>query len=494
MGQSLDSMRQPQQERQRSKAELLYDVVAAAGNVDTIKVLFYEGASLEWIDIDGKNPLIVACMNPNLIDCAKTLIELGANINAYRPGRHNGTPLHHAARKGLERTVALLLSQGANALVRNDDCQTPLDVARLNGHADVVRTLENHICYFSGWVREIYGPGFLGALAPHLLSRKIWVVVIPLGPNNRARLLKLELAVYSTLEDAQPSMVISLWKSRIEKPNLNQTDLTLTISDDSTKCRLKLASAIQGDKQQIPSLYAACQGTSQVMYPSVNHGTENSVAAAELATSSSNSVQSASGATPMTPNSHRTPEESNTNGWGKSASNDSHNEWGPVVRPSKANTRGWMDEQTKDDYNGWSVNDSRPLGNRTKHAQTNEESTSTGHINQSTYASVPSAPSAPPIPEEHLFEGPIHYPSIDLSTDVSTQPLDNEANSSNGKKDGGDSSSSCVICWEAPIEGACIPCGHMAGCMSCLTEIKAKKGVCPVCRSVMDQVVKIYAV
>ncbi|GJS72725.1 ankyrin repeat-containing protein [Tanacetum coccineum] len=29
-------------------------------------------------------------------------------------------------------------------------------------------------------------------------------------------------------------------------------------------------------------------------------------------------------------------------------------------------------------------------------------------------------------------------------------------------------SSLCVICLDAPVEGALIPCGHMAGCMSCL--------------------------
>ncbi|KAF9607610.1 hypothetical protein IFM89_037538 [Coptis chinensis] len=31
--------------------------------------------------------------------------------------------------------------------------------------------------------------------------------------------------------------------------------------------------------------------------------------------------------------------------------------------------------------------------------------------------------------------------------------------------------SSCAICLDAPIEGACIPCGHMPGCMSCLSNI-----------------------
>jgi ankyrin repeat protein len=38
------------------------------------------------MDKEGKTPLIVACMNPELYNVAKTLIELGANINAYRPG------------------------------------------------------------------------------------------------------------------------------------------------------------------------------------------------------------------------------------------------------------------------------------------------------------------------------------------------------------------------------------------------------------------------
>lgn len=45
----------------------------------------------QWIDKEGKTPLIAACMNPQLSNVAKTLIELGANVNAYRPGIF-GTP------------------------------------------------------------------------------------------------------------------------------------------------------------------------------------------------------------------------------------------------------------------------------------------------------------------------------------------------------------------------------------------------------------------
>ena len=105
-------------------------------------------------------------------------------------------------------------------------------------------------------------------------------------------------------------------------------------------------------------------------------------------------------------------------------------------------------------YKGWGVPDSGPVGNPTQHAQTSDNI----------------SPSAPPIPED----------------------LDG-ASVTNDMKDGG-SSSSCAICFEAPIEGACIPCGHMAGCMACLNEIKAKKGDCPVCRGKINQVVRLYAV
>ncbi|MCE3052523.1 putative E3 ubiquitin-protein ligase xbat35, partial [Datura stramonium] len=113
---------------------------------------------------------------------------------------HAGTVLHHAAKRGLDDTVQLLLSYGANPLIKNDACQTPLEVARAKGFSNVVRTIERQICVFSGWMKEFYGLGFLEALAPQLLSRKIWVVVIPWGIVDPLKPLKLELAIYSSLQ------------------------------------------------------------------------------------------------------------------------------------------------------------------------------------------------------------------------------------------------------------------------------------------------------
>lgn len=100
----------------------------------------------------------------------------------------------------------ILIWFSANALLVNDDCQTALDLARAKGYSKIVRLIEvmlslfltpnlslkwwelpyidiiflfwylkSHICLYAGWLRELYGPGFLEMLAPQLISRKVWV-------------------------------------------------------------------------------------------------------------------------------------------------------------------------------------------------------------------------------------------------------------------------------------------------------------------------------
>ncbi|XP_047166265.1 putative E3 ubiquitin-protein ligase XBAT35 [Vigna umbellata] len=102
-------------------------------------------------------------------------------------------------------------------------------------------------------------------------------------------------------------------------------------------------------------------------------------------------------------------------------------------------------------------------------------------------------PSAPPIVGDIPTDGPIQYPSIDLSpVDMASSDVEKLPNGE-GKTASG-SGSSCVICLDAPAEGACIPCGHVAGCMSCLNEVKSKKWGCPVCRGKIDQIIKLYHV
>jgi hypothetical protein len=113
-------------------------------------------------------------------------------------------------------------------------------------------------------------------------------------------------------------------------------------------------------------------------------------------------------------------------------------------------------------------------------------------------------PTAPPLAEGTFYAGPVQYPSIDFTPVDVTMPQtegDTTVNSAKTGQNDADTSSSgntpsgtCVICLDAPVEGACIPCGHMAGCMSCLKDIESKKWGCPICRAKINQIIRLYAV
>ncbi|CAI9771246.1 unnamed protein product [Fraxinus pennsylvanica] len=431
--------------QQQSKDELLYQQVNY-GNIDGIKLLRNEGAGLEWIDSEGKTPLIIACMNPALHNVAKTLIELGANVNAYRPGRHAGTPLHHAAKRGLDQTVKLLLSHGANVLVMNDDCQTPLDIARGKGYSNVVRTIEVHVCLFSGWLRELYGPGFLELLAPQLLSRKVWVVVLPCGSRNLRKPLKLELAIYASTQDAQPRLIIPLWKANLEEPNFNLPDPAAIVSDIASKTRVKLATANESDKQQLQRFCNACKGIPQVTHPTFPVNTQVPAVQAtappacedeEVALAINASLQAAAHERPPSIDSHPVASSS-------SANVDSSNPGNSYILGASITHKG----------SDGTLQEAGPSGSQAQHIQTQNIIPS---VVQSTLKnpSAVSVPSAPPVADVVTDDGPIHYPSIDSSpVDLSSAAVDALPASLDGKIED-NAASSCTICLDAPVEGAC---------------------------------------
>jgi protein neuralized len=41
---------------------------------------------LQWVDKEGRTPLILACTRGDLFEMVLTLLTLGANLKAYRPG------------------------------------------------------------------------------------------------------------------------------------------------------------------------------------------------------------------------------------------------------------------------------------------------------------------------------------------------------------------------------------------------------------------------
>ncbi|KAL2921329.1 putative E3 ubiquitin-protein ligase XBAT35 [Bienertia sinuspersici] len=448
--------------QQQSKDELLYQQVSY-GNVEGIKSLHREGAGLEYKDREGKTPLILACLNPALYNVAKTLIELGANVNAYRPGRNGGTPLHHAAKRGLENVVTLLLSHGANALLINDDCQTPLEVARAKGYSNVVRAIESHICLYSGWLRELYGPGFLEMLAPQLLSRKVWVVVLPCGSRNLRKPFRLELAVYTNIQDAQPRTTIALWRATMEEPAFNQPNPSFESVEGREVVGLDVLVVMHSN-------FPFNNATSVFPSTAPPAAIEAPPAAPEVPPVSKNTT---------------TPDEDMELAMAINASIQSAIEEGiPVdhVRPpndaSSSSTAPHSDPS----------NTQADTPSKKASCSDGETSGASALTTNDTMTPMPT-PSAPSLTDDGFPDGPIHYPTIDSSM---FDTVETKYTTEDGSKKG--ESSSCVICFDAPVEGACVPCGHMAGCMSCLNEIKEKKWGCPVCRTNIDQVIKVFSV
>lgn len=501
---------------QQSKDEMLYTEVVN-GNYDGVKALRRAGAGLEWMDKEGRTPLILACTRGDLLEMAITLINMGANINSYKPGVHGGTPLHHAAKRGLDKTVTMLLSRGANPLAINDDCQTPLDMARAKGHVTVVRIIEGRISLFCGMLRELSGPGFLEALAPQWLSKKIWAVVLPSISHNPRRPPRFELVIYQTPKDPKPRTIISLSKVEIEEPKFGLPDPVLVLFDKGTRSRYKFLSESEGDKPQLHRFYEACKG-SRMLQDEVNGPVvwgspplqPNLLATppanmplpedAELAMAIAASIQFASqeGIPPVSQQASLT---SDLNGWESISAGGGPSDRTTVPSNNVGNS-GWSGNVGSTSCNGWAADEARPSSSNTAETLTNDPAVSRPSIsaNSVTASVAVCSPSAPPLPAENVLssdDGPILYPSIDvfpIEDDFSSTAEHGTQSLASSSKAEGETSGTCIICWDAPAKGVCIPCGHLAGCMSCLNEIKVKNWGCPVCRAIIEQVIKVYAV
>ena len=109
--------------------------VAAAGHEAWVRVLVAAGAPVD--PKSGLTPLHIACANARL-DCIRTLIQLGASVNAL--GTNRRTPLLFAVASTAcsAAIVNVLLESGANANAVDADKQTALHIAARVGTSSAV--------------------------------------------------------------------------------------------------------------------------------------------------------------------------------------------------------------------------------------------------------------------------------------------------------------------------------------------------------------------
>lgn len=121
----------------------LHCAIDGGDRPDIIRWLIAHGASLEWKGFNGYSPLHYAC-GSGRIQIARTLIELGADVNRRTPIDGGDTPLILAAEAGHLEIVRLLLEHGADPEIRNTYVgHTAADMAKHEKHWEIVDCLED---------------------------------------------------------------------------------------------------------------------------------------------------------------------------------------------------------------------------------------------------------------------------------------------------------------------------------------------------------------
>ncbi|TMW63545.1 hypothetical protein Poli38472_002486 [Pythium oligandrum] len=109
-----------------------------------------------------------------------------------------------------------------------------------------------------------------------------------------------------------------------------------------------------------------------------------------------------------------------------------------------------------------------------------------------------SAPVAP-LPTVTIQSPPELQPTQTSVGDAISPSQENDnlmASSPNGQEEVDDSllkeQTECVICMTAQRNAICVPCGHVAGCFECLHRHALTSKKCPICRSFVQTVIRVY--
>ena len=124
---------------------LEYTALARAvnnGNKECCELLLDRGANIETRDLCEKTPLMSASINGSDSMC-RLLLGRGADVNACTT--RNRTALHYVSRYNYKVSVAILLLKEGARFTRDDEGNTPLDLARESKVPEMRSLLENHI-------------------------------------------------------------------------------------------------------------------------------------------------------------------------------------------------------------------------------------------------------------------------------------------------------------------------------------------------------------
>ncbi|POM64911.1 LOW QUALITY PROTEIN: Hypothetical protein PHPALM_19495, partial [Phytophthora palmivora] len=142
--------------------------------------------------VKGTTPLMVAASKKYGVETVRSLIDLGADLDAKDSAKHKNTALHYAAYSNRIAQLEILLDAGADTFALNAKGHTALDVARLRGRKEATAALTSRL----KWL--VVSKSLLG------FWKRRWCVLLACNAKHTAT----ELSIFSSPDKAHPEAVI----------------------------------------------------------------------------------------------------------------------------------------------------------------------------------------------------------------------------------------------------------------------------------------------
>ena len=182
---------------------------------NVVDVLFPSENS--YVDLTNYENMLLKACSDGRIDAVKCLVEIGASLDSRNEQRN--TPLHVAALNGHDFLTDYLIEKGAKINETNIDNSTPLHLAAEKGFIDVVKCLIN--------LGALLEPRQKNGFTPlHLAAKNGWYLIVECltkhGATIKEKITPLNLAVEKGHHDIAEFLMDSSMGSILSKSfNLN---------------------------------------------------------------------------------------------------------------------------------------------------------------------------------------------------------------------------------------------------------------------------------
>ncbi|KAH9144080.1 hypothetical protein AeRB84_011952 [Aphanomyces euteiches] len=444
--------------------------ICTGGNVEEAMKVLEEikkerrpSASLEQRSMGTQyTPLLIAVMNGR-VEIIDLLLQYGADIHATTDERKKNTALHLAAYYGRANVLKVLIAHHADLYRWNADGLLALDLARMRNHTDSARVLLRASEIFKGPIDY----KVLAGLPPWkpCYARLIWVLNGAPGHNM------VEMALHESQDETTPFKIVQF----------DPTVVRFQLTGSPREVALSSNVCFHNYKSALFSRDPSIQASKGKVTPTPFFMRVDSDATATRWLDILNMIRNPKSR--MGPDTYRALSDTMVEALPVSSSSSASPPPPPPPMPPVS---------------------SYPLGPPPPFPQgppppfpqgpppTYEEAME--HIRRQTMRSVCQGCQGPVSPSMDKCEMCLKTENLEmqlaqLAVASSPSPKPMVANPIAAPAAEPESSvNECVICMDQVRNAVCIPCGHLSSCVDCLSAAQ----VCPICRTAIQTVVKVY--